>query len=148
MQVADEPLEDVLEARIRGLGIDADSVFGDVVDGEVFHGRKVGYGRFHNDNDKLVHTERTASGRMERRCRGFEDRRLVGSRHRVTINDEEHGTLELCEVEGRSNGLISLVKKDERKNIESLTEVLLNNIVHFEDRKPSRSKIKCHVTAA
>lgn len=31
---------------------------------------------------------------------------------------------------------MSLVKRGEDKNIESLIEVYLNNNVHFEDRKP------------
>lgn len=64
MQVADEPLKDVLEAWIRGLGIDADGVFGDVVNSEVLHGRKVGDGRIHNDNDNdsVLQTEKRLQG--------------------------------------------------------------------------------------
>lgn len=39
MKVCDQPLEDIGETSIRALGIDADGVIGNVVDGQVLHGR-------------------------------------------------------------------------------------------------------------
>ena len=43
MKVGDQAIEDVSEARIRTLGIDADSVLGDVVNGQVLHWRYLGF---------------------------------------------------------------------------------------------------------
>lgn len=43
MEVCDQPLKDVGEAKIWTLGIDADGVLGDVVDGQVLHRRYLGF---------------------------------------------------------------------------------------------------------
>ena len=43
MKVCDESLEEVGETSIRSLGIDADGVLGDVVDGQVLHWWDLGF---------------------------------------------------------------------------------------------------------
>lgn len=43
MKVCNEALEDVGETRIWTLRINADGVFGDVIDGQVLHWRYLGF---------------------------------------------------------------------------------------------------------
>ena len=43
MDVGDQAIKDVSEARICTLGIDADSVLGNVVNGQVLHWRYLGF---------------------------------------------------------------------------------------------------------
>lgn len=47
VQVQDEALEDVFRARVLAERVDADGVFGDVVDGEVFHWGDIDGGGIH-----------------------------------------------------------------------------------------------------
>lgn len=47
VQVRDEPLKDIFHARVLAERVDADGVFGDVVDREVFHRGEVDLGGIH-----------------------------------------------------------------------------------------------------